>query len=361
MFLSLKLHSPYSRRIRRSGKMLRGHDNRVALRGRIVGMHESGKTASEISRELGVTKDTVYLWIRRWQEEGTLADRRRQGRPRETTDDQDEAIKEAAERNSFTNAVAVAQDLNLPVSERTVRRRLHEQGIHHRRPAVKEKLTERHRELRLQFARNHEDQGMEFWARAVFSDEKTFRSSNHGKIHCWRYNNTRYERRNIFEEARSGHVTCNLWGWMSINGVGELTPINGRFTSEQYIEILEEVMLPSVRAYAFPYPERFLFIQDRCPIHTSGIVQRWFREHPEIELMDWPSKGCDMNPIENLWGNLVNTWEPSEERTSHALFEHAIREWEILRRKPHLVRQHVESMPRRLQQVIEKEGGWTKY
>ncbi|KAK4301123.1 hypothetical protein Pmani_026706 [Petrolisthes manimaculis] len=214
--------------------MFRGHVNRVALRGRIVGMHESGKTAAEISRELGVTKDTVYLWIRRWQEEGNLTDRRRQGRPRETTNDQDEEIREAAEANPFTNAVAITEDLNLPVSGRTVRRRLHDQ-------------------------------------------------------------------------------------------------------------------------------ERFLFIQDRCPIHTSWIVQRWFREHPEIELMDWPSKGCDMNPIENIWGNIVNTWEPAQERTSHALLEHALREWEILRRKPDLVREHVESMPRRLQQVIEKEGGWTKY
>ncbi|KAK4303652.1 hypothetical protein Pmani_019425 [Petrolisthes manimaculis] len=99
--------------------MFRGHVNRVALRGRIVGMHESGKTAAEISRELGVTKDTVYLWIRRWQEEGNLTDRRRQGRPRETTNDQDEEIREAAEANPFTNAVAITEDLNLPVSGRT--------------------------------------------------------------------------------------------------------------------------------------------------------------------------------------------------------------------------------------------------
>lgn len=107
MFLPLILHSPYSRQILRSDKMLRGQDTRVALRGRIVGMHESGKTASEVSREFGVTKDIVYLWIRRRQEEGNLADRRRQGRPREATEDQGEAIKEATEGNSFTNAVVI--------------------------------------------------------------------------------------------------------------------------------------------------------------------------------------------------------------------------------------------------------------
>ena len=48
-----------------------------------------------------------------------------------------------------------------------------------------------------------------------------------------------------------------------MHGVGELTDIDGKFTAEKYIEILEEVMLPSVREYALPYPERIIFMQDR--------------------------------------------------------------------------------------------------
>ena len=74
--------------------------------------------------------------------------------------------------------------------------------------------------------------------------------------------------------ARSGHVTVNLWGWIFLHGVGELTDIEGRLNAEKYIEILEEVMLPSVRAYALPFPERFIFMQDNSPIHTARIVQR---------------------------------------------------------------------------------------
>lgn len=78
---------------------------------------------------------------------------------------------------------------------------------------------------------------------------------------CWRRDNTRYDRQNIYQEGRSGHVTCNVWGWVHLHGVGELTEIRGRFTAEQYIEILEEVMVPSVRAIALPYPERIIFMQ----------------------------------------------------------------------------------------------------
>ena len=153
-------------------------------------------------------------------------------------------------------------------------------------------------------------------------------------------------------------MTANLWGWIFLHGVGELTDIEGRLNAEKYIEILE-VMLPSVWAYALPFPERFIFMQDNSPIHTARIVQRWFQEQQHVELLDWPSKACDLNPIENIWANIVNVWEPAQERTSRELVQHANREWETMRRKPELVFRHVASVPERLRDMIEKGGGWT--
>ncbi|KAK3885555.1 hypothetical protein Pcinc_008351 [Petrolisthes cinctipes] len=341
--------------------MLRGEKNRIALRGRIIGLHDAGKTPSEIPHELGLKKDTVYLWLRRWNEEGKLEDHKRTGRRRVTDANQDRMLRNAAEASPFSTSVALTQESGLPISARTVRRRLHEQGIHHRTPAVKEKLTERHRKIRLQFASDHVAYDMDILGRVVFSDEKTFSSTTHGLMHCWRENNTRYDRRHIYENAKSGHVTCNVWGWISLHGVGELTEINERFTADQYIEILEEVMLPSVRSYLLPYPERIVFVQDRCPVHTARVVRQWFNEHQEIQLLDWPPKGCDMNPIEDVWALMVNGWEPSEERTRQALLHHTQQEWELLRRKPQLIAKSVESMKRRLQEVILMEGGWSSY
>lgn len=171
----------------------------------------------------------------------------------------------------------------------------------------------------------------------------------------------RYDRLNIFEEARSGHVTCNVWGWIGLYGVGEVTETEGRFNMDQYLEILEEVMLPSVRAYALPFPERILFMQDNCPVHTGRAVRRWFEEQRRLDLLAWPSNSCDLNPIENIWADIVNVWEPAEERTSQQLMLHMVDEWEVLRRKPQLVYNHIASLPQRLQSVIENVGGWTRY
>ena len=172
---------------------------------------------------------------------------------------------------------------------------------------------------------------------------------------------SRYDEANIYHIARSGHVTCNTWGWIHLYGVGELTKIEGRFTSDQYLEILEEVMLPSVRSYALPYPEKIIFMQDNCPIHTAKIIKRWFAEQRDVELLPWPSKACDLNPIEHVWANIVNCWEPEREKKADDLWEHAHREWTRLRQKPHIINNLVSSVPDRLQSVLNSEGGWTRY
>ena len=35
----------------------------------------------------------------------------------------------------------------------------------------------------------------------------------------------------------------------------------------------------------------------------------------KMEVTDWPSKGYDMNPIENVWAMMVRTWDIGDERT----------------------------------------------
>ncbi|KAG7163711.1 putative Transposable element Tc1 transposase-like 25 [Homarus americanus] len=72
-------------------------------------------------------------------------------------------------------------------------------------------LTEQHRAARFAFARQYEVEDLAFWSKFVFCDEKIITSTNHDRISNWRPSNTRYDRRNIYEEARSGHVTVNVW------------------------------------------------------------------------------------------------------------------------------------------------------
>ncbi|KAG0433570.1 hypothetical protein HPB47_019793 [Ixodes persulcatus] len=70
--------------------------------------------------------------------------------------------------------------------------------------------------------------------------------------------------------------------------------------ADVYIDVLQHIMLPFV--LDGPHPEgNFLLQQDRSPMHTARRVRRCL-DALCIEELPWPSKGADLNPIENVWG-----------------------------------------------------------
>lgn len=119
--------------------------HKLDLRERIIILHNDGFSPAEISRDLDISRATVYRWLARWHEDNTLQDRYRSGGPRRTTSDQDQSLWEAASSNPQTNAVALKKKLKLKVSATTVRTRLREAGIHlHPKLALREKIIKLH-------------------------------------------------------------------------------------------------------------------------------------------------------------------------------------------------------------------------
>lgn len=152
-----------------------------------------------------------------------------------------------------------------------------------------------------------------------------------------------------------------MWGWISGTAISELVEIPTCMNSAEYIRILEDV-LPSVRAI---YPtENMLVIrlvQDNSAVHTSRETQTWFRNHPEIQLVNWPARSPDLNLIENVWAQIVQQWEPRRERTIATLVNHAKEIWEKLRFGPDFLANLIDSISNRLNQVIDRSGYWTDY
>ena len=136
--------------------------------------------------------------------------------------------------------------------------------------------------------------------------------------------------------------------------------IEGRFTAAQYKEILENHLLPFVN-------ERFQnqqvrFVQDKSPIHTARVVTQWFREHPIIEILPWPSKGADLNLIENIWGDMVKDVNFRELANRDELFDQVEGLWERYKNGPQQYWQNLSSsMVRRLYSCLENEGYWIEY
>lgn len=102
------------------------------------------------------------------------------------------------------------------------------------------------------------------------------------------------------------------------------------------------------------------FVQDLSPIHTAIAVRNWFIRHPQIQLLPWPPKGADLNPIENLWADMVRDLNARGSRDRFELFERVEQVWEGYRLgRDEFWEKLAVSIMRRLQLVIENEGYWT--
>lgn len=294
--------------------------------------------------------------MRRFEEEGSLKSRERSGRPPLISLPQRRYMVAEYETYGFIPTRRFADEFG--TSARTVRRTLHAEGLHHRTPAKKPFLTQRHKEERLRFAREYLDFD---WETTIFSDEKSFKSCQKGRLHLWRKNNTRWSESNIIPNTESGRICVNMWGWISAQGPGELSFIPTRANSVNYVEVLNDVMLPTVRnVYPAEDVSEISFVQDNCPIHRASVVREWFSNHPEIKVIPWPARSPDLNPIENIWGLMVQRWEARDERCTEQLKSHCMELWDSLR-GTNICANIVASMRRRLISCIEANGGHTKY
>ena len=86
-----------------------------------------------------------------------------------------------------------------------------------------------------------------------------------------------------------------------------------------------------------------------------------FAERPEIKLIDWPGNSPDLNPIENVWSWMKNKLQDSKATNLPALQREITELWTLQMDNIDYLKTLVESMPRRLEAIIENGGNATKY
>ena len=175
----------------------------------------------------------------------------------------------------------------------------------------------------------------------------------------YRKDGTRFNPDHVQVTDRSGRKTVAVWAWFSASDPGDFVRICGKLNAEKYLEILGDTLLPSIHI-RFP-GIRVKFLQDKSPIHGANIIKSWFANNPDIELLPWPAKGADINPIENVWGDIVKDSAYFRPRTDDEVFQKAHSIWEGYRGSHSYWRKLAYSMINRLRLVVKNEGGWTKY
>ncbi|KAI4472017.1 transposable element-related [Holotrichia oblita] len=279
------------------------------------------------------------------------------GHPKISTIQDDERLVEQIQEHPFETANEAVRNTGFPGCLRTAQRRIREVGLRSCVAVNKTFLTPAWKEERIGFALQYLGR-QHFRNNVIYTDEKMFQSWYNGKVKVYRPPGTRFQNKYINKVRTNPRFSINVWGWLSARGMGVLWHIENRLNSDVYINILENVMLPSVTVL---YPDRnFALLQDNCPVHNSRRTRQWLNRN-NISVLDFPRYSGDLNIIENVWGLMVrniakqNIHIQNQEQLSElvqAASENIPEEFLI---------NLVHSMPQRIAAVLNARGENIKY
>jgi hypothetical protein len=104
------------------------------------------------------------------------------------------------------------------------------------------------------------------------------------------------------------------------------------------------------------------FMQDNAPSYKDRLTREQLKHFGIVTIL-WPAFSPDLNPIETVW-NWMKDWIKAQSGVNanlrylelRALVKQA---WEAVPQS--LLDELIDSMPKRMQAVIDAKGGHTKY
>lgn len=304
-----------------------------------------------IAERLQRSPSTITKYLKR---KDLNTPRKRCGRPPKiSSKDKSRLVRQAL--LGKRSASQLIHDQNLPLTKRRVQQILsNHPNLSYEKRAHAPVLTSAHKLKRLEFAKKHINKDA-IWAKTIFSDEKKF---NLDGPDCLQYywHDLRTEKQ-TYKTRQSGGGSVMIWAAFCLHGKSELVFIEGTQDSVKYCETLETYLLPFANLH---YGDDYIFQQDNASIHSSVYTKEVLMEH-KIDVMDWPAKSPDLNPIENMWGKLVREVYPNGKQydNKEELKSEIARQWQLI--SPTYIKILIDSMNNRCYDVIAKQGGKTKY
>lgn len=326
---------------------------------RIIQASLDGKSQNDLVKLFDTSKGQVNRLLSKYNKTGNVDRQEGSGRRRKTSAREDRMIMRLVNKNRFTSVRDIKRELGLNVSDDTIERRILESGEFKSYWAAKKPfLSKAQMKRRLQWTLDHRGWTVEQWRRVLWTDESPFVLRFNCKKKVWRRHDERDDPKCTIGTVKHDRK-INVWGSFAANGVGMLHRIEGIMDRFVYLDIVENCLIPSRDLlFADIGTENSLVQQDNDPKHTALIIKEYWQDN-NIAVLDWPSQSPDLNPIENLWSILDRNLKDRRPSNETELFEELKKGWEALPESQLMAL--VDSMPRRIERVIENQGAMTKY
>ena len=349
-------------------------------------MKKANVKTKEICERLDIPKNTFNDWVRAAKAAGTWSDspgevsrpapRKKDpgtGPKRKITDQTKKEMKRLVKKDPFLSAKEIKTKITAlkDITPRWVNHVLSKDlGLKSFVAPKKPSLTPDQIEFRDDWGNFHKSRKKKWWNGVLFSDET--------HVEIWRDTyRTRKVRRSVEDDKLDPKFTRKttkhplklmVWGCMGNGKLGDLVIVpdedgDGNKRSQKrcnqftYRDILEEHLRPSM---ARTGTKRF--VQDNASCHTAKSMRSWFKDNEDIEVIDWPPQSADMNPIENAWTLLKHEMGELPTATSREQLKTRITEaWANLGKRTDVIKALCDSMPRRIEALVEAKGGNTKY
>lgn len=330
----------------------------TADRWTVIMWHKEGLTVSDIARKTKFDRHFIYRWIKKYEAGEPIEEGKRTGRPRKRIPRVEAAIERTIRGKRRRSSRVVARDLKrqkiADISRMTVQRAAHNRGLHPFKQRKTSRLTKKQKEQRLKFAQANSKKD---WSVVVFSDEhkfKQFKGGNPAHNVVWAKSVSEVP---VKEVERWG-LTLDAWAGISSTGKTKLVTYEGTLDAKSYQDVVEEALLPAAMEWFEDEKDGWELQQDKATCHTAKSTQSFLEAKGIAVLEGWPTKGDDINVMENLWAILDEKLEQKKFTSRQGMKKAVTAIWNDI--DEDLLNKLIASVPNRLRKIVKAQGGSIK-
>jgi hypothetical protein len=160
-----------------------------------------------------------------------------------------------------------------------------------------------------------------------------------------------------FSKRNFGGGSLMLWAGFSYYGKTTLAFTSFKMNSRAYITVLQGHLIPFIMNV---HEGEAIFQQDNAAIHVSRETKEWLT-NSGINFINWPAISPDCNPMENLWGVLVQRIyaDNRQYETVQDLKSAVIEAWNG--NEHNILKNLIKSMRNRMIELLKKNGNKIDY